>query len=651
MGLAYKVLCGTRACNGGKFNYKKYLPYGNKPGKWLPKIKNVKVTEKGYHLTTEPHTWHGNRVFLCEYRDEDSDKYENNIAVKTFRFLKEVTIDSCIDPKIYVKISNLEGADLAGLDLSGVNLAWTNMAEANLQFVNLQDANLFGANLTGANLRRANLEHANLQFADLWWADLREANLERANLNFANLKGANLRGAYLLNMDVGNMVNWEDVDLRGANVDRHTLKIARAGGAVLKKSDLTPMTNRATMKLTFIDIFAGAGGLSEGFMREGFHPLAFIEKDANSCNTLKTRLGYYYLKNSGKIETYINYLKNKISRDDFYKHIPDELLNMVINEEIRDDTIGDIFKKIDNISNQKKVDVLIGGPPCQTYSIVGRSKMGNSVKNDKRNYLYKYYIEFLKKYKPSAFVFENVPGLLSAANGKYFKEIIAGFEAEGYTVHYKILNSADYGVLQNRKRVFVVGIKGEKVFTFPEPQPASGYTLRDLFCDLPDIKAGEKKRIVFYKEQDNNYLKNNLIRNELDFTTLHITRTVNKNDKKIYRLTIKKFLESGKQIKYTEIPKKLRTHKNQATFVDRFKVLNLNGISHTIVSHLSKDGYYYIYPNLKNPRSISVREAARIQSFPDDYFFEGSQTSCYQQIGNAVPVLLAQALAKQIKKI
>ncbi len=405
------------------------------------------------------------------------------------------------------------------------------------------------------------------------------------------------------------------------------------------------------MTINFIDIFAGAGGLSEGFIREGFHPLAFIEKEANACNTLKTRLGYYYLKNSGKMGTYIDYLKNKINKDDFYKHIPDELLNMVINEEVRDDTIQNIFKKIDDILNQKKVDVLIGGPPCQAYSIAGRSKMGNRIKNDKRNYLFKYYIEFLKKYKPSAFIFENVPGLLSAANGKYFKEMIAGFEAEGYTIHYKILNSADYGILQNRKRVFIVGIKGKKAFTFPEPEPASGYVLRDLICDLPDIKAGEEKKIVFYKEQGNDYLKNTSIRNELGFTTLHITRTVNENDKKIYRLAIKKFLESGRQIKYTEIPEKLRTHKNQVSFVDRFKVLNLNGISHTIVSHLSKDGHYYIYPDLKNPRSISVREAARIQSFPDDYFFEGSRTSCYQQIGNAVPVLLAQALAKQIKRI
>lgn len=251
------------------------------------------------------------------------------------------------------------------------------------------------------------------------------------------------------------------------------------------------------------------------------------------------------------------------------------------------------------------------------------------------------------------FIFENVPGLLSAYGGRYFEEMISEFEKLEYGISFKILNAADYGVLQNRKRVFIVGMKHNKKFVFPEPDPGliSGSNLKDLFCDLPEALIDTDKKTFFYTKKENDYLKKTGIRNGLDFTTLHITRPINKNDKEIYKLAIRKFMKEGRQLKYTELPEHLKTHKNQVSFIDRFRVLNLDGISHTIVSHLSKDGHYYIYPDYDNPRSLSVREAARIQSFPDDYFFKGSRTSCFRQIGNAVPVLLAQALAKQIKRL
>lgn len=407
------------------------------------------------------------------------------------------------------------------------------------------------------------------------------------------------------------------------------------------------------MKINFIDLFAGAGGLSEGFLREEFNPVAFVEKDENACNTLKTRLAYYYLKDSGKINIYNAYLQGKLSRIEFYGLVPDNVLKKVINREINENTLNMIFEEIDALLRGNKVDIILGGPPCQTYSIAGRSRMGDKIKKDFRNYLFKYYIEFLKKYRPYIFIFENVPGLLSAENGKYFKEMISGFEKLGYNNFYQILNSADYGVIQNRKRIFISGIKDDKNFTFPEPDRSlsNGYTLKDLFYDLPESETDVSVKVFFYKEKENDYLKKSLIRNDMEFTTLHITRPVNEKDKKIYRIAIQKFMETGEQLKYTELPDYLKTHKNQFSFIDRFKVLNPEGLSHTIVSHLSKDGHYYIYPDYNNPRSISIREAARIQSFPDDYFFEGSRTSCYQQIGNAVPVLLAQALAKQIKGI
>ncbi len=404
--------------------------------------------------------------------------------------------------------------------------------------------------------------------------------------------------------------------------------------------------------LNFLDLFAGAGGLSEGFIREGYTPVAFVEKEVNACHSLKTRLSYHHLNHEGKKEIYIRYLKGKISGDELYGNVPEYLLNRVINEEINKKTLHFIFQKIDRITEKNKIDIIIGGPPCQAYSIIGRSKIGESVIKDNRNYLFRYYIEFLKRYKPDAFIFENVPGLLSAANGKYFNEMFEKFKSIGYCVQYEILNAADYGVLQNRKRVFIIGYRGNNQFTFPEQDKNTSirYTLKDLFCDLPMLKAGEKKKVTGYKCKENEYLKNSLIRNGLDFTTQHITRPLNNHDMEIYKVAINKFINEGKKLRYNELPEELQSHRNKTSFTDRFKVLNLSGLSHTLVSHLSKDGHYYIYPDLKNPRSISIREAARIQSFPDDYFFEGSRTSCFQQIGNAVPVLLAQTIARHIRK-
>ncbi len=408
-----------------------------------------------------------------------------------------------------------------------------------------------------------------------------------------------------------------------------------------------------TNEINFIDLFAGAGGLSEGFKRENFNPIAFIEKNVDSCCTLKTRLAYYYLKKNKNLDYYYKYLKKEINRDIFYSVIPKKLILKVINEEINEEKIKNIFNLIDAILGNDKVHIVIGGPPCQTYSIIGRNRIGSDVIFDKRNYLYQFYIMFLAKYKPLLFLFENVPGLMSANNSKYFKDILIRFEKEGYKIKFSILNASDYGILQNRKRIFIVGYKNGIKFDFPKPDETikNSFKLKDIFIDLPELKASDVKEIVYYTADSTKYLKLSVIRNNEIFTSQHITRPLNDIDKEIYKIAIKKFLSTGKQLKYYELPKELQKHKNLTTFVYRFKVLNLEGLSHTIVAHLAKDGHSFIYPNYENPRSISVREAARIQSFPDNFYFEGSMTSCFQQIGNAVPPLLSQKLAKKVKEV
>jgi DNA (cytosine-5)-methyltransferase 1 len=405
-------------------------------------------------------------------------------------------------------------------------------------------------------------------------------------------------------------------------------------------------------KLNYIDLFAGAGGLSEGFTREGFNPVAHIEMNHEACDTMKTRVAFHYLHQKKKSEIYFSYLRNEISRKELWKTVPAKLLGSVINSEISRATTPAIFKEIDKQLNSKKVDVIIGGPPCQAYSLVGRSRDPNRMKNDKRNYLFSDYADFLLYYQPKYFVFENVQGLQSAGNAEYLNEMLETFCDMGYSAELKVLNAEDYGVLQKRRRVIIIGRRGEEQFHFPKlhAQENKWQTGKDLFYDLPKLKPGQELPIAKYTKPINDYLKKTQTRNGVDFVTQHISRQHNERDLEIYSIAIDKWMNEKKRLKYDELPKRLQTHKNVSAFLDRYKVVDPTGHSHTVVAHIAKDGHYYIYPDQKQVRSISVREAARIQSFPDDYFFEGGRTAAFKQIGNAVPPLMANAIAEAIKK-
>jgi DNA (cytosine-5)-methyltransferase 1 len=404
-------------------------------------------------------------------------------------------------------------------------------------------------------------------------------------------------------------------------------------------------------QFTFIDIFAGTSALSEGFIRNGFIPVAHIEMDSDACNTIKTRIAYHYLKNENKLNIYRDYLLKKQTREELYTNIPNKLLNSVINKEISDNTITEIFNQIDvsmSLQKHSKVDFLIGGPPCQAFSLLSRHR--KNIENDPRCYLYIQYGEFLKRYNPIGFVFENVLGLLSAKNN-HFENIKKHFKDLGYTTDYIVLNASDFGVLQNRKRIIIFGWR-EKDFNFglPTIQPIKNNWTADLvFNDLPKIKAGEEASV--YVDAPNEYLKTTNIRTNDDILTLHIARPLNEADALKYKFAVEKLLKEKKRISYLDFPQEYQTMKNKESFLDRFKVVDKNGKSHTIVAHIAKDGHYYIYPYLDTIRSISVREAARLQSFPDNFFFEGSRTSMFKQIGNAVPPLMAESIAKSLNKI
>jgi DNA (cytosine-5)-methyltransferase 1 len=400
--------------------------------------------------------------------------------------------------------------------------------------------------------------------------------------------------------------------------------------------------------VNYIDLFAGAGGLSEGFMRNNFSPVAHVEMDAEACNTLRTRIAYHYLKSKNKLSVYNEYLLGKITREELYSIIPASELNSVIQKKIDDSTIEEIFNKIDSLVGLKKIHLIIGGPPCQAYSVVGRSRVGEAIKDDHRNFLFKYYAEFLRRYKPDYFVFENVTGLLTAQD--YFQQMKTLFESEtvGYKVDHKVIDASEFGVLQTRKRVIIIGKRNCTSFEFPELNIIENkWNIKDdLFSDLPALKPGGGEIITEYSCNPTEYLTKFELRNGATFVTQHITRPHNERDLEIYRIAIKKWLKGQKRLLYTELPEELKTHNNQKSFLDRYKVVNPFGCCHTMVAHISKDGHYYIYPDLKQVRSISVREAARIQSFPDDYYFEGGRGAAFKQIGNAVPPLMAKEIAR-----
>ena len=174
--------------------------------------------------------------------------------------------------------------------------------------------------------------------------------------------------------------------------------------------------------------------------------------------------------------------------------------------------------------------------------------------------------------------------------------------------------------------------------------------MKDLFDDLPDLMPGEEKD-YYSKKYINKYLLNAHIRNKSDVLTWHVARTNKAQDREIYKLTIQTWDTNHKRLKYSDIPEQLATHNNRSSFLDRFKVVAMDRHeSHTMVAHISKDGHYYIHPDIRQARSISVREAARIQSFPDNYYFEGSRTAAFRQIGNAVPPQLARTIAEALRK-
>jgi DNA (cytosine-5)-methyltransferase 1 len=241
--------------------------------------------------------------------------------------------------------------------------------------------------------------------------------------------------------------------------------------------------------MNYIDLFAGAGGLSEGFIRAGFEPIAHVEVDEAACLTLKTRTAFHYLKSKNKLDTYLAYLKGEIDRSRLYETMPQELLDSIINLPIGEKDNKEIFRRLDLLLQQRPVDLIIGGPPCQAYSLVGRARSKTKMEGDPRNFLYKEYGKYLQYYQPKYFVFENVIGLKSAKGGEYLDSMESLFKQVGYFIKPYTVEARNFDILQNRKRIIIIGWRKDIEFEAPTfLQSNSLSTLMFIRIDVDDLK-------------------------------------------------------------------------------------------------------------------------------------------------------------------
>lgn len=341
--------------------------------------------------------------------------------------------------------------------------------------------------------------------------------------------------------------------------------------------------------MNVIDLFSGAGGLSYGFESAGFNVLLGIDNDAKALETFE-------LNHNGA------------------KSICGDITQITYENDIKP-LIGD-----------KEIDVIIGGPPCQGMSLSGPRKF-----DDPRNKLYLSYIRLVDEMKPKAFVIENVPGLVGLFDGQIKDSIIEKFTAMGYDIKYQILCAADYGVPQNRRRVVFVGMK-KGTFTYPAPSEKK-VTCSMALDDLPPLvdSLGEENA-PYATEPHNDYQK--LMRAKSKSVKNHIAASHSEKVKNIISLVP----DGGN---YKDLPEEYKRTRNFHVAWTRFAS---NKPAPTIdTGH--RHHFHYKYN-----RVPTVRECARLQSFPDDFIFLGNKTQQFRQVGNAVPPLMAQAIAESLKK-
>lgn len=397
-------------------------------------------------------------------------------------------------------------------------------------------------------------------------------------------------------------------------------------------------------KLNIIDLFAGCGGLSEGFEQCGdYHSLAFVEWEKQPCTTLIKRLKKKWnYPNAGEIV--LQFDMQRI----------EELINGWGNDEVFGKHNG-----LKELVGNRIVDLIVGGPPCQAYSIAGRVRDEKGMHEDYRNYLFESYLAIVKEYSPKLFVFENVEGILSAKPGgiSIIDRITNDFAKIGYTIlgdlrKYALLNAADFGVPQKRKRVIIIGVNNELIKITPE------FALIDFYDNILNSYRTKKTRTVADAISDLPKLIPLNLENKINRVKLshnlsspkilnHFPRFHSKRDQEIFReIALDKLKQTNKYPNAKALIELYFQKTGKRSNFHKYNVLELNKPSNTIPAHLFKDGLRHIHPDPEQARSITVREAARLQGFDDDFEFLGSMGDQYKMIGNAVPPILSECIAK-----
>ena len=403
---------------------------------------------------------------------------------------------------------------------------------------------------------------------------------------------------------------------------------------------------------TFIDLFAGCGGLSEGFLQTGrFKALAHVEWEMPMVETLRKRLVQKWDHSEEDA-------KNRVVCFDI-QHT-EELIKGNWSEELVKEYSSNngelvVNKGLDGIINGETVDLIIGGPPCQAYSIAGRAQDPNSMRDDYRNYLFESYAKIVDYYKPKVFVFENVPGMLSACpKDRYVKDIIyEDFEKIGYRIKSPeklaeaIYCASDFDTPQKRNRVIIFGVRkdldlsvDELYQNFSSLKKNNHLTVKDAIGSFPKFKPLEEA----IKEGKKN-VSHRLVGNK--HMLQHEARYHNKCDINIFHEWI------GNDMNHKPMQERLDYYNNlkgkHSNHV-KYRSLEWDKPSPTIVAHLYKDGLMFIHPDIEQLRSITIREAAALQTFPNDFCFYGSTAYAFKMIGNAVPVQFAKNIATAVIK-
>jgi DNA (cytosine-5)-methyltransferase 1 len=366
----------------------------------------------------------------------------------------------------------------------------------------------------------------------------------------------------------------------------------------------------AVKKPLAIDLFCGAGGLSYGLHLAGFEVILAAEIEREAAETHRAHFG-----------------GATICADLSQQTVLDDLCDRLAGIEL---------------------DLVAGGPPCQPYSQAAFSKVRHleafhGRKADSRRDLWSSFVQVIERTRPKAVLVENVPDMAFGRDGVVLRQLVDDLERLGYEVYSRVLASDSFGVPQHRQRLFTVAFREPRAFAWPMHEDFVQRVLRDAIGDLPEVEAGDKQEVRPYTGKPTglqHFFRQSVPEEEAHLVYDHYTRAVRPDDLEAFKLMTSK-------TRYSDLPEHLKRYRDDI-FEDKYKRLDMDKLSRTITAHISQDGYWYIHPT--QHRTLTIREAARIQTFPDNYRFCGYPRHAFKQIGEAVPPLLGKAVAASVLK-